>query len=67
MLMKFLVILKNVKSMINMVRMHSRKELAPVAVACMTRLTSSRLSLVGARLGEVRYLHPDNFGVSAPN
>lgn len=53
MLMRSLVILKNVKSMTNMVKMHSRKEWVGV-VTCMTHLTFSHPSLVVAHL-EVRH------------
>lgn len=49
------MILKNVKSMTNMGRMHSRKEWV-VVVACMTHLISSHPSLVVADL-EVRHLN----------
>ena len=51
-LMRFWVTLRNVKSMINMVKMHSRKEW----VVAMIHLTSSSLSLVAAHLEEVRVI-----------
>ena len=47
--------LRNVKSMINAVKIHSRKEWV-VAVVAMIHLTSSSLSLVAAHLEEVRVI-----------